>query len=87
MAEKSVLFQVRKDMEGFVGSRVKLKANKGRRKTVIKEGILENTYPSIFIVKLDNEMENPSRRVSYSYTDILTRTVEISVYDKVAEIK
>ncbi len=78
MIEKGDLFQIKKSIENFVGEKVQLKANKGRKKSFIKEGILENTYPSIFTVKFENEYEN-TRRVSYSYTDILTKAVEIVV--------
>ena len=61
-----------------MGEKIQLKANKGRKKAFIKEGIVENTYPSIFIVKFENEYET-TRRVSYSYTDILTKAVEIVI--------
>lgn len=78
MIEKSDLFQIKKDIETCVGEKIQLKANKGRKKAFIKEGIVENTYPSIFIVKFENEYET-TRRVSYSYTDILTKAVEIVI--------
>lgn len=78
MAEKSDLLQIRKDIETCIGERVQLKANKGRKKSFIKEGVVENTYPSIFIVKFENEFET-TRRVSYSYTDVLTKAVELVV--------
>lgn len=78
MIEKSDLFQIRKDIETCIGEKVQLKANKGRKKTFIREGILENTYPSIFVVKFENDYET-TRRVSYSYTDVLTKAVEIVV--------
>ncbi len=78
MIEKKDLSQIRKDIETCVGERVQLKANKGRKKTFIREGILENTYPSIFVVKFENDYET-TRRVSYSYTDVLTKAVEIVV--------
>lgn len=78
MIEKGDLFQIKKDIQTFLGEKVQLKANKGRKKAFIREGILENTYPSIFIVKFENDYEE-TRRVSYSYTDILTKAVEIVV--------
>jgi uncharacterized protein Veg len=78
MAEKSDLFQIKKDIETYIGQKVQLKANKGRKKAFIKEGVLENSYPSIFIVKFENDYET-IRRVSYSYTDILTKAVELVV--------
>lgn len=78
MIEKSDLFQIKKDIETCIGEKVQLKANKGRKKAFIREGVLENTYPSIFIVKFENEYDT-TRRVSYSYTDILTKAVELVV--------
>jgi len=78
MAEKSDLFQIKKNIETCIGERVQLKANKGRKKAFIKEGVLENSYPSIFIIKFENEYET-TRRVSYSYTDILTKAVELVI--------
>lgn len=78
MAEKSELFQIKKNIETCIGQKVQLKANKGRKKAFIKEGVLENSYPSIFIVKFENEYET-TRRVSYSYTDILTKAVELVI--------
>ena len=79
MIEKGDLFQVRKDMGTFVGQRVQLKSCKGRKKSFVREGIIENTYPSIFVVKFENGFEN-TRRVSFSYTDLLTKAVEMVVY-------
>ena len=79
MAEKSDLFQIKKNIETCIGEKVQLKANKGRKKAFIKEGIIENSYPSIFIIKFENEYET-TRRVSYSYTDILTKAVELVIY-------
>lgn len=78
MAEKSDLFQIKKNIETCIGQKVQLKANKGRKKAFIKEGVLENSYPSIFIVRFENEYET-TRRVSYSYTDILTKAVELVI--------
>lgn len=78
MIEKGDLCQVKRDIETCIGERVQLKANKGRKKAFIREGVLENSYPSIFVVKFENDFET-IRRVSYSYTDILTKAVEIVV--------
>ncbi|MBF8982464.1 Veg family protein [Lutibacter sp. B2] len=76
MATKSTLTEIRKNVEFLVGEKVRLKANKGRKKVSVKEGIIEKTYPSIFVVCIDGGFDTV-RRVSYSYSDILTETVEI----------
>lgn len=78
MAPKSVLADIKRDLETHVGARIKLKANKGRKKVLEREGVLECTYPNIFIVKL-HEGDLGERRVSYSYTDLLTETVELVI--------
>ena len=79
MIERGDITQIKRDIETCIGLKVQLKANKGRKKSFIKEGVLENTYPSIFVIKFENEYE-ATRRVSYSYTDVLTKAVELLVY-------
>ncbi|MCC5912030.1 MAG: Veg family protein [Clostridiaceae bacterium] len=78
MADRSTLNDIKRNIEGYVGQKVTLKANKGRKRTMIREGVLENTYPSIFVVKINGEY-NSVRRVSYSYSDILTESVEVTI--------
>lgn len=77
MAAKNALVQIRKELEAYVGEKIRLRANRGRRKTFEKEGVLENTYPSIFVIRVDEE--NYHQRLSFSYADILTETVELSL--------
>ena len=86
MAANNILAGIRKDLDSFVGERIKVKANKGRKRTVEREGILEKTYPNIFVVMI-NETENSPRRVSFSYTDLLTETVEVVICRENAEMK
>lgn len=73
--------KIRKDLEGCIGKTVILKANKGRKRIVTRQGILESAYPNLFVVKISNEF-NSTRRVSYTYSDILTSTVEVTVCDE-----
>ncbi|SHH75673.1 MULTISPECIES: Veg family protein [Sporanaerobacter] len=80
MLEKNSLTKIKKDVEDSVGKKVILKANKGRKKTTVREGILESAYPSIFVVKISNQYDSV-RRVSYTYSDILTETVEVTICD------
>lgn len=71
------LIEIKQGLEGQVGRKLRLKANGGRRKTIVRQGTLAETYPSVFIVELDQD-ENAFERVSYSYADVLTETVEIN---------
>src|SRR5690606_31514256 len=65
--KRDVLARIKRDLDGFVGRPVRIKANKGRRRVVEREGTLEKTYPSLFVVKLGPDQQN--RRVSFTYAD------------------
>lgn len=72
-----VVGRIRSDLESLMGSRMRLKANMGRSKILEREGVLEQTHPSLFVLKID-EKRGRTARVSYSYVDILTGTVELT---------
>ena len=55
MAVKNTLGKIRKEAEMHVGEKVKLRANRGRRKTFEKWG-LRNTYPSILWFELTRKL-------------------------------
>lgn len=77
--EPNVLEKIRRDMDSFVGQEVSIKANTGRKKVFQVNGILEQTYPKVFVVRFrERQVE---RRVSYSYADLLTEAVEITIGD------
>lgn len=82
LLEINSVTKIRKDLEGCIGKRVILKANKGRKRTTTREGILESAYPNLFVVKIANEYDS-IRRVSYTYSDILTSTVEVTICEDV----
>jgi len=75
----NTLQQIKLDLEASVGKRVKLRANRGRKKIVEAEGVIESTYPKLFVVKLDES--HSLERLSYTYADVLTKTVEVMVDD------
>ncbi|NLI70193.1 MAG: Veg protein [Firmicutes bacterium] len=77
---KNVLYEIRKSLESRVGEKIKLKANRGRRRTFEKEGVLESTYPSIFVIRVDEP--NYYQRFTFSYADVLTETVELSFFNE-----
>ncbi|HZG60912.1 biofilm formation stimulator Veg [Bacillus alveayuensis] len=74
------LADIKKALDSNLGRRLTLKANGGRRKTIERCGILAETYPSVFVIELDQE-ENAFERVSYSYADVLTETVQLTFLD------
>ncbi|HLS23892.1 MAG TPA: Veg family protein [Pseudogracilibacillus sp.] len=72
--------EIKQGLEEQIGKRLRLTANGGRRRTIIRSGVLSETYPSVFVVELDKD-ENAFERVSYSYADVLTETVELQFLD------
>lgn len=77
MSAKKILAGIKEDLQPYVGTEISLKANRGRKRIVEKSGVLENTYPNIFVVKVSEK--SVERRVSFSYADILTEAVVLTV--------
>lgn len=65
------------DILDKIGQKIIVKGSLGRNKSFEKEATIEKAYSNIFTVKYDEG----SRNATYSYTDILTRTVEVQVLD------
>lgn len=80
MNQVQVVGRIRADLESMMGERMKLKANMGRSKILEREGVLEQTHPALFVLTID-EKRGRTARVSYSYVDILTGTVELTDCD------
>ncbi|EFR31723.1 Veg family protein [Eremococcus coleocola] len=59
-----------------IGEEIKITVQMGRKKKKKRKGVLQETYRSVFIVNLDQD-ENNFERVSYTYRDVLTNTVEV----------
>lgn len=72
---------VRSDIKRIIGSTVRLETNKGRHKSTINQGIISNVYPSIFTIQLEDG-PSATRNMSFSYTDVLTNTVEITLCEE-----
>ena len=77
MILKNDIAALKTDIKEKEGQKIIVKGTLGRSKFFEKEATIEKAYPNIFIVKYD---EN-ERNVTYSYTDVLTRTVEVQVFD------
>lgn len=75
MKINTTLQTIKKDLEEHVGEKVLLRANNGRKKISVNEGILEGVYTSIFVVRVENDFP---RTLTYNYSDILTNTVQLN---------
>lgn len=86
MATRETLLEIRKYVEDCLGQKVQLKTNKGKRKVKIREGIIDDVFPSVFTVRIDEGL-NTGQTLSFSYSDILTETVEITLCRNEAKIE
>ncbi len=74
---KNDIMNLKTDIDEMIGQKIIVKGSLGRNKSFEKEATIEKAYPNIFVVKY----EENERNVTYSYTDVLTRTVEVQVFD------
>lgn len=74
---KKNITDLKTDIGEKIGQKVIVKGSLGRSKSFEKEATIEKTYPNIFVVKYDDN----DRSVTYSYTDVLTRTIEMQVFN------
>ena len=76
---KQDIANLKTDIIDKQGQKIIVKGSLGRCKSFEKEGTIEKAYSNLFVVKY----EENSRNVTYSYTDVLTRTVEVDVFNGV----
>ena len=71
------LASIKRKLDGKIGENLTVVAQAGRKKVTRRRGTLKETYPAIFVVYLDQD-ENAFERVSYSYADLLTKSIQIT---------
>lgn len=69
------IMNLKSDILDKIGKRIIVKGSLGRNKSFEKQATIDKVYSNIFTVKYDEG----ARNATYSYTDILTRTVEVQV--------
>ncbi len=70
------LDKVKEEITKLKGQNIKMQVNKGRKKIVQYEGVVEDIYKSVFVVRVINEnME----KLSYSFSDVLCGDVKIAI--------
>ncbi len=77
MIFKNDISNLKTDIGEKIGQKIIVKGSLGRNKPFEEEATIEKTYPNIFVVRYEEQ----NRSVTYSYTDILTRAVEVQVFD------
>ena len=77
MIYQNDILDLQSNIKEKIGQKIIVNGSLGRSRLFSKEATIEQAYPSFFLVKYD---EN-ERNVSYQYKDVLTRTVEVDVFD------
>ncbi|WP_390407834.1 Veg family protein [Lacticaseibacillus jixiensis] len=75
------LASIKQQLDDKIGENLTVVAQAGRKKVTRRKGTLKETYPAIFVVDLDQDT-NAFERVSYSYADLLTKSIQITFEDE-----
>lgn len=76
---QSDIKKVKSSVDKNIGNKVKIRSNRGRHKIDVTEGIISETYPSIFLVEVINKLDDSTQKISFSYTDVLTNDVQMQL--------
>lgn len=68
---------IKSNLDQHLGENLTVVAQAGRKKVIRRRGKLSETFHSVFVVDLDQN-ENSFERVSYSYADLLTKSIDIT---------
>ena len=82
MRQPANMCAIRNTVVRNVGRKVMVKCNLGRNKFDIEEGIICDTYPSVFLVQIKDVYNDCYRLKSFSYKDVLTKEVELELCEE-----
>lgn len=77
MIIKSQISDLKTEIGNNIGQKVIIKGTLGRNKWFEEKATISRTYGDIFLVKYDDKESTES----YRYTDLLTKELEVSVFD------
>lgn len=71
------LQEIKDAIAALKGKPVDMEVNSGRKKIIKYEGVVENIYQSVFVVKIENQANMDKK--SYSFTEVLCGDVKIAL--------
>lgn len=78
--EQTEIRKVRASIHQQCGNRVKIQLDRGRNKVDIQEGVIQQAYPSVFTILVDDDMEhNTPQLLSFSYIDVITKDIRMKL--------
>lgn len=60
-----------------IGKKVVVRENHGRNKCDVAEGVITEMHPHVFCVQVDSDYPESQKQLSFSYTDVLIKDVEL----------
>ena len=75
MVSRNTVAKLRTNIEEYVGKEICITANVGRNRCISRKGVIEGTYPSLFVFK-ENDSDS---KLSYSYADVITNILQINL--------
>lgn len=76
----NTLARIKSALDDHIGETLMITSHVGRKKVLQRKGILSGTFPAVFVIELD-QGQNKIERVSYSYTDVLTKNIKLKLDD------
>lgn len=77
MIFKNDISTIKTELGDRIGQKILIKGTLGRNKAFEEEAVIKDTYSNIFVV----ENKDRDTNASYKYTDILTKDLEVSIYN------
>ena len=77
MISKESMQKIRQDVESYIGQEIDIRSNVGRNKKINKRGTIDSAYSNLFVVRETDS----TRKLSYSYADVLMNSLEITKVD------
>lgn len=78
--EQKEIDKIRSSILQQCGSKVMIQLDRGRNKIDIQSGVIQNAYPSVFTILVDDKNENnPPQLLSFSYTDVVTKDIRMKL--------
>ncbi|MBC9118511.1 Veg family protein [Fructobacillus fructosus] len=71
----SSIEEIKSRLDNHIGEAVTVVSQAGRKKFTERSGVLRSTFPSLFVVELDEDTQ--FKQASYSYAEILTKNVQV----------
>ncbi len=76
LPQQEAICRIKQELSSQIGERVKLSAIKSRGALWEREGTLEEIYPNLFIIEI--EEATSLRKISYSYADVFTKNIKMT---------